>query len=105
MTPVTFSQIPAPTWHQQKNQPAGYYSKWLVLNCGPSWARMLPPDYEFQFGISTGFHRSGTIKSISTLLEKPGKNITGFSIWSVVNDLITDKYYKRTETDFTDPTP
>jgi len=25
--------------------------------CGPSWARMRPPDYEFQIGISTGLHR------------------------------------------------
>ena len=28
-----------------KNQPVGSYSKWLVFNCGPSWARMRLPDY------------------------------------------------------------
>ncbi len=81
MTPVTFSQIPAPTWHQQKNQPAGYYSKWLVLNCGPSWARMLPPDYEFQFGISTRLHRFVSVctsLSYFTLIVKYYTSLHGF---------------------------
>ena len=29
--------------YQQKNQPPGSYSKWLVINCGPSWARTSDP--------------------------------------------------------------
>jgi hypothetical protein len=27
----------------KKNQPVGSYSKWLVINCGPSWARTSDP--------------------------------------------------------------
>ena len=32
-----------------------FVSGWLLS--GPSWARMLPPDYEFQIGISIRLHR------------------------------------------------